>query len=228
MPSFLEKIVGPRIPAEERSRHRLRYLIPALPLLIAIVLIAISLFIPYWNLRLNAPQYPDGLTITSYINHLTGDVNEIDGLNHYIGMRPLDEAAQFEKSIAIAAMIGMMICLAVAIFIRSRWAILLALPTIAFPFVFLADLYYWMNKFGQNLDPTAPLSGAIKPFTPPILGRGLVGQFETIAWAGEGLILAFVASFLLMFWVLLRHWAYKPLRQLAKANRQATAAVSHA
>ncbi len=228
MSGFLKKIVGPRVPADQRRRHRFRYLAPAAVLLLAIVLIGISLFLPYWNLRLNAPQYPDGLTITSYINHLTGDVGEIDGLNHYIGMRPLNEAAQFEKSVAVVGLIAMMVGLAVAILVHSRWAILLMLPTIIFPFFFLADLYYWMNKFGQNLDPTAPLSSSIKPFTPPILGSGLVGQFETIAWAGEGLLLAFAASFLTMLGMFLHRRAYKPLLEQAKLQGGAPAAVPHA
>jgi len=85
-----------------------------------------------------------------------------------------------------------------------------------------------MNKFGQNLDPTAPLSSSIKPFTPPILGRGMVGQFETIAWAGEGLILAFVASFLAMIWVFLHRRAYKPLLEQAKLQRETAAGAYHA
>ena len=56
---------------------------------------------PYWSLVLHAPQYPGGLVVNAYINHLEGDVQEIDGLNHYIGMRPLGEAAQFERTEAL-------------------------------------------------------------------------------------------------------------------------------
>ena len=39
--------------------------------------------------------------VNAYINHLEGDVQEIDGLNHYIGMRPLGEAAQLERTISM-------------------------------------------------------------------------------------------------------------------------------
>src|SRR5262245_49619570 len=44
---------------------------------------------PYWNMKLNAPQYPRGLSLVVYPDHVAGDVEEIDGLNHYIGMRKI-------------------------------------------------------------------------------------------------------------------------------------------
>lgn len=36
-----------------------------------------------------APQYPEGLLMYINANSLTGDVNIINGLNHYIGMKTL-------------------------------------------------------------------------------------------------------------------------------------------
>ncbi|MEZ4637039.1 MAG: hypothetical protein R2856_19150 [Caldilineaceae bacterium] len=63
----------------------------------AAVLLITSIFLPYWQMRLNA-AVPGGLFVTVYIDHMTGDVAEIDGLNHYIGMAPLDKAAQIERS----------------------------------------------------------------------------------------------------------------------------------
>lgn len=228
MPGIVDKIVGPRVSADEWHRHRARYVAPAAALMLARVLVILSLFLPYWHLRLNAPQYPDGLVITSYINHLTGDVTEIDGLNHYIGMRPLDEAAQFEKAVSVWAIIALVLLVEGAMYVHTRWALLLVLPAVVFPFFFLGDLHYWMNNFGQNLSPDAPLSHAIKPFTPPILGRGMVGQFETIAWMGWGLILAFAASFLVMVGMLLHRRAYKPLLAQAQPQPAAAAAVPHA
>ena len=95
--------------------------------------------------------------------------------------------------------------------IHNRWAALLALPAILFPVFFLADLYYWMNRFGHELNPHAPLSTSIKPFTPPILGTGKVGQFSTVASAGPGLILAAVAALLVIVGLYLHRRAYKPL-----------------
>ena len=36
-----------------------------------------------------------------YVNHLEGDMREIDELNHYLGMPPLDEGGRLERSISI-------------------------------------------------------------------------------------------------------------------------------
>ena len=95
-----------------------------------------------------------------------GDVAELDGLNHYIGMAPLGQAATLERSIAVLAIVALAMLLLASVFIQNRWAGFLALPVVFYPALFLADLYYWMNRFGQNLDPRAPLSSSVKPFTP--------------------------------------------------------------
>jgi hypothetical protein len=181
--------------------------------MLARVLLIMSLFLPYWHMRLNAPQYPDGLHLAAYVNTLTGDVAEIDGLNHYIGMRPLGDAAKLEKAVAVWAMIALVLLVEGAVYLHSRWALLLVIPAVTFPFFFLADMWFWMNHFGQNLDPKAPLSNAIEPFTPPILGTGKIGQFETIASMGWGLILAFAAAGVILIAMFLHRAAYKPLTE---------------
>jgi hypothetical protein len=88
---------------------------------------------------------------------------------------------------------------------------LLALPALLFPLIFLADLQFWLANFGQNLDPTAPLSSSIKPFVPPVLGTGKIAQFSTTAQPGVGLWLAIVASGLILVGLWFHRRAYKPL-----------------
>jgi hypothetical protein len=218
MASILARIVGPRVPVEELRRHPLRYALPTAMLSLARILLLVSVFLPYWHMELVAPQYPDGLFITAYVNHLAGDIREIDGLNHYIGMRPLEEAAAFERTASVWLIVAMVLLVEGAIFVHSRWAALLAIPAILFPIGFLLDLHWWMRTFGQNLDPGAPLSSSIKPFTPTILGEGGIGQFRTFAEMGYGLWLAFAASFLIIvaFWFHRR--AYRPLHGRAQAT----------
>ncbi|MEZ4637038.1 MAG: hypothetical protein R2856_19145 [Caldilineaceae bacterium] len=65
-----------------------------------------------------------------------------------------------------------------------------------FPIIFLADMWIWLWYYGNHLDPTAPLSSAIKPFTHAILGTGHVGQFSTTATLLPGWYLAAVAAVL--------------------------------
>lgn len=169
MPRFLDRIIGPRVDQTDLQHHSLRYGTPGFLLLIARILLLVSLFIPYWQMDLVAPQYPNNLHLTAYVNQLAGDVEEIDGLNHYIGMRSLNEAAQFERMVGVYVMILFVVMLELASWIHSRWAALLVLPAVLFPGVFLLDLHLWMSHFGQNLDPSAPLSNAVAPFVPPCL-----------------------------------------------------------
>jgi hypothetical protein len=175
------------------------------------VLLLVSLFLPYWHMELYAPQYPSNLHLTAYLNHLSEDVAEIDGLNHYIGMRSLEDAARVERTIGVFLMIGFIVLLEFAGWIHSRWAVLLVIPALLFPAVFLLDLHLWMSHFGMNLDPEAPLSNAIKPFVPPILGTGHIGQFKTVATPGVGLILATISSGVLLVALCFHRRAYLPL-----------------
>ena len=211
MSTSLEKIIGPRTPEENLAEDRFRFRLPIIFFLIAALLLIASIFLPYWKMTLQAPQYPKGLSIQAYIYKLTGDVGEIDGLNHYIGMRPLAEAAQLERSLSIAAVSVLSLLLVAAIFIHSKYTVLLALPAILYPFIFLGDMYYWLRNFGLNLDPAAPLSNAIKPFVPPILGVGKLAQFVTIAQVQSGFYLALMASIFILIGLYFQRRAYKPL-----------------
>lgn len=207
----IERVLGPRVPAAEYEAHRARYLRPTLLLVAAVVLLVVSLITPYWNMVLHAPQYPKGLHVQAHLTRLEGDVREIDGLNHYIGMRPLGEAAQFERSIAVMAVLVLCLLVLAAVFVHNRWAAVLAFPALFFPFGFLLDLWFWLAHFGTNLDPHAPLSSSIKPFVPPVLGVGKVGQFKTVAMPDVGLWLAFTASVIIVFALVAHRRAYKPL-----------------
>ena len=211
MAENLERIVGPRIPETELRTNPTRYLIPTLFFVAAALLLVGSIFLPYWRLTLYAPQYPQGLTVQAYVNRVEGDVREIDTLNHYIGMRPLNEAAAFEKSIAVFGIIGLAMLILAAIFVHSRWAALLALPALLLPAIFLIDLQYWLANFGQNLDPKAPLSSSIDPFIPPVLGEGVIAQFSTWAEPDVGLWVATAASLLIAVGLWFHRRAYKPL-----------------
>lgn len=204
------------------------YVLPTLLFMVAALLLVVSIFLPYWSMTLHAPQYPKGLTIDLYVNQVEGDAKEIDGLNHYIGMPKMEEAAAFERSFAVIAVTALAFLLVAAVFVRNWWAALLALPVIGYPLIFLADLFYWLYTFGHNLDPKAPLSSSIKPFTPAVLGTGMVGQFETTASLEIGWWLAAAASLVLIVGLYFHRRAYKPLRDAEKAQKQAALAAQAA
>ncbi len=221
MTSVAQDLLGPRVPSREFRANRLRYLLPTALLALAGALLVVSYFLPYWRMTLHAPQYPKGLHVTAFLNRLEGDVQEIDGLNHYIGMRPLNEAAQLERQTSAMLVVVVALLVLGAVFIHSRWAALLAAPTVLFPAGFLADLQFWLANFGTNLDPHAALASSIKPFVPPVLGTGVIGQFKTISDAGEGLWVASIAAVVVLLALWFHRRAYKPLFDAARSTRLA-------
>jgi len=204
-------IFGPRVPEELWKKERAKFLLPPVTFFVAAFLLLISIFLPYWSLTLHAPQYPEGLVTRLYVNRATGDIQEIDGLNHYIGMKPLNEAAPLERSLSVVAIIGIALLTLGAIYVHSPIALFLSIPALFYPLFFLADLYFWLWNYGMNLDQRAPLSGSVKPFVPPLLGVGKIGQFKTVASWEIGLYLAIISSVLILIGLFFHRRAYKPL-----------------
>ena len=161
-----------------------------------------SFFFPYWHFTLVAPQYPYGLHVTVYLNKIEGDVRELDILNHYIGMKKMEEAAQFERKIAFWAITLLSIATIVFLYSGRKSAVLLALPAVGFPIGFVADLFYWLYKFGHELNPNAPIK--IQPFTPTLIGEGKIAQFTTYAKFGVGFWMAVLAAILMIVALFLR------------------------
>lgn len=216
--SVTDRILGPRVSREEMENHAERYRLPTRLFSAAAMLLIVSLLLPYWVLKLSAPQFPKGLTVTAYVNRLTGDVGELEGLNHYVGLGSFQDAATFERSIAIIAIIMLAGLLVAALLIHSRWVLLLVTPALLYPVIFLIDLQYWLWDFGHHLDPAAPLAAAVGEFTPPIFGPAEIAQFDTFALPGFGLILAFIASGLVAAGLYYHRKAYKPLIEARAEN----------
>lgn len=198
--------------------HAERYRLPTWLFSAAALLLMVSLLLPYWVLKLSAPQFPDGLTVRAYVNRLEGDVGELEGLNHYVGLGSFQDAATFERSIAIAAIIVLAGLLVAALVIHSRWVLVLVAPALLFPIIFLIDLQFWLWDFGHHLDPAAPLAKAVGEFTPPIFGPAEIAQFDTLALPGPGLILATIASVLVAVGLYFHRKAYKPLIDARRAH----------
>ncbi len=184
------------LPSATLSGSRTPVAIRAGLLIVAAVLVLIALSKPWWGMQMIAPQYPEGLEVTAYMNGLTGDIKELDILNHYIGMMSLNDAAKIERATAKYVVPGLALLAVVSIFINGWLGYLLRTPLILFPIFFLVDLSIWMWWGGNHLDPSAPLSQMIPPFTPTVLGAGKVAQFTTHSYVLSGFWLAFVASLL--------------------------------
>ncbi len=162
--------------------------------LLAAALLAGSSLLPYWRIVLYAPQYPGGLQALVYLTHVAGDAQEITTLNHYIGMKPLEEAAPVERAVAMPVVL---LFGALAVLSGTRtgpWRWLLRLPLVLFPLGFTADLAAWLWHYGHSMDPAAPIR--LEPFMPVLLGTGKIAQFTTIAQFHVGFYVALLASLL--------------------------------
>src|SRR3990172_5308946 len=96
-------------------------------LLIVVAALALSAmyFLPLWTISLEAPQYPEGLGIEIWINQIQGqnpnDLNKINNLNHYIGMKKIIPEAIPELKIMPWVMRGVLLLgLAVGIFGKRK------------------------------------------------------------------------------------------------------------
>lgn len=166
---------------------------------VGVILFVLSLQRPWWGMAMFAPQYPQGLVTITSLHGVTGDVGEIDELNHYIGMMRLNDAAKLERALAPTIIwAGALLALFAAVFRRHWLAWLLRAPLVTFPLLFLADVKYWLWYAGNHLDPKAALSASIKAFTPILLGEGKVAQFRTLAWLEPGFWLAAAGAVLVV------------------------------
>lgn len=169
---------------------------------VAVALWVAAYFLPWWQFYLFAPQYPKGLVLDISLTGLGGDFKEINMLNHYIGMKGLDEAAALERQLAVYG-VGLVAVLSTVftLVMGKRWSWLVLLPGLAFPLGFIADSMAWLYHFGHTLDKHAPLN--IPAFTPAFFGWGKIGQFSTYAMPLPGFWLslgALAAMLVAMVW----------------------------
>ena len=139
------------------------------------IFVGLSFTAPMWHINMKAPQYPEGLDLYIYSYTVDGgndgnDVQEINVLNHYIGMAPLDRASLTDLDWIPFLFAGMIIfALRTAVIGKvSSMIDLLVMTTYAGIFGF-GRLYYKLYTFGHNLDPKAPIT--VDPFMPVMWGH---------------------------------------------------------
>jgi hypothetical protein len=140
-------------------------------LLVVMLLFIGSLFVPMWRIELAAPQYPEGLVLQLYANKIGGDVEIINGLNHYIGMATLHTENFFEFKILSYIVVGFALLSLLLIFIAKRKAVR-TFFIFYMLFVVLAaiDFYRWNYEYGHNLNPNAAIKVPGMSYQPPLIG----------------------------------------------------------
>jgi len=145
-----------------------------------------AFFFPFWKIMLEAPQYPEGLEMKIWLYKITGDVDKINGLNHYIGMKLIHED-EFKEFKIMPWALGLLIAFGVTGAIMNKrsllWSWILSL-LIAGGVAFY-DFYQWLYDYGHNLDPHAAIKVPGMSYQPPMLGykqllNFLAGSFPDI------------------------------------------------
>lgn len=135
-----------------------------------IALFAVN-FLPIWRIDLDAPQYPEGLRMLIYANKLGGDVEIINGLNHYIGMKTLHakDFIEFSVLIYIISAFAFLFLLVAIIGKRNLLYTLFALFA-AFGILAMVDFWRWEYNYGHNLNPNAAIIVPGMAYQPPLIG----------------------------------------------------------
>ncbi len=172
-------------------------------LVLAALLFIGTIFLPFWKIDLIAPQYPEGLALLIYADRLAGDVEIINGLNHYIGMATLHTEDFIEFSI-LRYILGFFVLfiLATALIGRKKMLYLLFASFLSFGLLALADFYRWNYNYGHNLDPTAAIIVPGMSYQPPIFGYKQLLNFGAYSMPNSGGIL-FIATGLIILFVVL-------------------------
>ncbi|MGN6194703.1 MAG: nitrous oxide reductase accessory protein NosL [Ginsengibacter sp.] len=131
----------------------------------------VVLFVPLWQIELAAPQYPEGLVLKMYPNKLAGNVDIINGLNHYIGMKTL-HAKNFIEFTVLPYIIGFFafLCFLVVVINKRKSLTALLVSFFIFGVISMVDFYRWNYNYGHDLDPNAAIQVPGMSYQPPIFG----------------------------------------------------------
>jgi copper chaperone NosL len=191
-------------------------------ILCGLALIAV-LYVPMWRIDLDAPQYPEGLKLLIYAKKIGGNVDIINGLNHYIGMKTLHDADFIEFTVLpwiilffIAAFI------LTALMAKRRIFFFIFSLFVCFGAVAMVDFWRWEYNYGHNLNPDAAIIVPGMAYQPPLIGYKQLLNFGAYSMPDIGGWI-FVAVGALLLGAVLLEW-----RRSKKLNRGNNAVITAA
>jgi copper chaperone NosL len=170
--------------------------------------LALVFVFPMWEISLEAPQYPEGLAMQIWANKITGDLNTINGLNHYIGMKQIKPDSIKELTI-MPFIIGFLLVTGIGVGLAGKKK-LLAVWTILFVLAGVAggvDFYMWEYDYGHNLNPEAAIKVPGMSYQPPIIGSKQLLNFTATSMPDIGGF-ALIGAGLTAILVLLYEWRF--------------------
>jgi copper chaperone NosL len=168
--------------------------------LVAALALGLVYVLPIWRIDLEAPQYPEGLGMLIRINTVEGqrlnDLNNINNLNHYIGMKRIEPDAIPElKVMPVVVGVLMLMGVAAAALGRRKWLYAWAGTFVLVSLVGLADFYKWEYDYGHNLDEeNAIIKIPGMNYQPPLIGSKQLLNFKAHSWPASGGWILIVAA----------------------------------
>lgn len=164
----------------------------------------IMFFVPAWSIYLIAPQYPEGLSMQIWLNKITGQVEIINGLNHYIGMKHI-KAEMFPEFTFLVYVLGFFVLfgLIVAISGNRKLLFIYLILSVLGGAAALVDFYLWGYDYGHNLDPTAAIQVPGLSYQPPIIGHKKLLNFDAYSYPDTGgWVIVAVTGLFFIIWFL--------------------------
>jgi copper chaperone NosL len=183
-------------------------------------------FVPVWSIYLIAPQYPEGLSMQIWLYKLTGQVEIINGLNHYIGMKHI-KAEMFPEFRFLVYVLGFFILFGLVIAITGNHKLLLAYLVLSVlgGIAAMVDFYLWGYDYGHNLDPTAAIQVPGLSYQPPLIGHKKLLNFDSYSYPDIGgwIVVAITGVF---FFVWMFEWRKIRKQMVARKSRLSIVAVT--
>ncbi|WP_286914390.1 nitrous oxide reductase accessory protein NosL [Flavobacterium sp. UBA4197] len=188
-------------------------------LVLVSLLLLLTIFFPIWRIELSAPQYPEGLVLQLYAHKIAGDVDIINGLNHYIGMKTLHTDNFIEFTVLPYIIACLAICSLLVCFIkRKKGVIILFGAFLLFGTLSAIDFYKWNYDYGHNLDPNAAIKVPGMAYQPPLLGYKQLLNFGAYSIPDTGGWLLIVSGILLFALFLIETGAVNKLKRTKTIN----------
>ncbi len=171
---------------------------------------------PIWYVALEAPNYPkeafpDGIPVYYHFDGFSGDVHEMNTINHFIGMDPMERGAPYLRAFAPYALVLLALLMVLYLIYDSKILDYLMLIPVVLPVIFLGFYAYWLYWFGHHMHSWGAFK--IKPFMPTVFGDGKVAQFTTHSYPTIGFWLLIAISIFSLLAVISKRKA----RRLGKA-----------
>ncbi len=187
----------------------------------------IMFFVPAWSIYLIAPQYPEGLSMQIWLYKITGQVEIINGLNHYIGMKHIKEE-MFPEFTFLVYILGFFVLFGLTAAITGSRKLLLfyLVLSVIGGIAALVDFYMWGYDYGHDLDPTAAIQVAGLSYQPPLIGHKQLLNFDAYSYPDTGgWVIVAVTGLFIIVWFL--EWRkHKKQKTMAQYKSKASVAIA--